>query len=82
MKQHYHTIFRPAGEGWFVGWVEEMPGTITYGRSLEQCRENLRQSLLLMVETMRDEARLGLDQSCILELLEIDVAESPPQYVH
>jgi predicted RNase H-like HicB family nuclease len=75
MKQRYHTIIKPESNGWFVGWVEEVPGTITHGRSLEECRHNLRESLQLMVETHRDEARLGLDRNCILEAIEIDVMD-------
>jgi predicted RNase H-like HicB family nuclease len=77
MIQRYHTIIRPQPNGWFVGWVEEIPGTITYGQSLKQCRANLRESLKLMVETHRDEARMCLDHSCILEAMEIEVAEEP-----
>ena len=78
MIQRYHTIIRPQPNGWYVGWVEEIPGTITYGESLEHCRDNLRESLRLMVETHRDEARMGLDPSCILGDIEIDVAEEAP----
>lgn len=77
MKQRYHTIIRPEGNGCFVGWVEEIPGTITQGRSLDECRRNLRDSLQLMVETHRDEARLALNDSCIQEAIEIDVREQP-----
>ena len=75
MKQRYHTIIKPEPNGWFVGWVEEIPGTITQGRSLDECRRNLRDSLELMVETHRDEARQALDPSCIQEAIEIDVVE-------
>lgn len=75
MIQRYHTIIRPRSNGWFVGWVEEIPGTITHGRSLDECRANLRDALQLMVETHRDEARIGVDASCILEPIEIEVAE-------
>lgn len=83
MKQRYHTIIKPESTGWFVGWVEEIPGAITHGRSLEECRENLRDSLQLMLDTHRDEARLGLDSHCILEAIEIDVAETADhQYAH
>jgi predicted RNase H-like HicB family nuclease len=77
MKQRYHTIIKPEPNGWFVGWVEEIPGTITQGRSLDECRRNLRDSLELMVETHRDEARQGLDPTCIQEAIEIDVMEPP-----
>ena len=78
MKQRYHTIIKPERNGWFVGWVEEVPGTITQGKSLDECRRNLKDSLQLMIETHRDEARLGLDASCIQESIEVDVHE--PQY--
>ena len=77
MKQRYHTIIKPEPNGWFVGWVEEIPGTITQGRSLDECRRNLRDSLELMVETHRDEARQALDPSCIQEAIEIDVFDAP-----
>ena len=79
MRQRYHTIIRPEPNGWFVGWVEEIPGTITQGRSLDECRKNLRDSLELMVETHRDEARLGMQSNCILEAIEIDVADHQQQ---
>ena len=78
MKQRYHTIIRPEANGWFVGWVEEIPGTITLGRTLQECRQNLRESLRLMLESHRDEARLGMQENCILESIEIDVQE--PQH--
>ena len=81
MIQRYHTIIKPQPNGWFVGWVEEIPGTITHGRSLDECRANLKDSLQLMVETHRDEARIGMDPSCILEPIEIDVAEDQPSVV-
>jgi predicted RNase H-like HicB family nuclease len=75
MRQRYHTIFKPVSNGSYVGWVEEIPGTITHGRSLEECRKNLREALLIMVETHRDEARLGLSPNCIQDSIEIDTEE-------
>jgi len=75
MKQRYHVIIRPESNGCYVGWVEEVPGAISQGRSLSECRQNLRESLELMVETYRDDARAGLDASCIQESIEIEVPE-------
>lgn len=73
VKQKYHTIIKPTRDGWFVGWVEEVPGTITFGNSLEDCRRNLRDALQIMLDTIRSEARIGMDESCIREMLEIEV---------
>ncbi len=77
MKQRYHTIIKPEPNGWFVGWVEEIPGAMTHAESLDECREKLRDALQLMVETHRDEARIGMDPSWIQESIEIDVHETP-----
>ena len=79
MKQRYHTIIKPQRTGWFVGWVEEVPGTITHGRSLEECRNNLKEALELMIETHRDEARQALEPSCIQESIEIESYEPQVQ---
>jgi predicted RNase H-like HicB family nuclease len=75
MKQRFHTIIKPERNGWFVGWVEEVPGTITQGKSLSECRRNLRDALELMIETHRQEARLPLDDSCIQEPIEIETSD-------
>jgi len=75
MKQRYHAIIKPESNGWYVGWVEEVPGAITRARSLSECRRKLRESLELIVETYRDDARVGLDPSCIQESIEIEVPE-------
>ena len=68
MKQRYHTIIRPAN-GWFVGWVEEIPGTITHGKSLDECRRNLRDSLQLIVETHRDGQFAVISHKATIRLL-------------
>ena len=77
MKQHYHTIIKLEDTGTYVGWVEEMPGALTHGRSLAECRQKLRDALRLMIETHRDEARLGLDDTCLQEAIEIDLGDFP-----
>ena len=80
MKQRYHTIMKPDHNGCYVGWVEEIPGALTHGRTLGECRERLRAALELMIETHRDEARIGLDPSCIQDTIEVDVPESEAQF--
>jgi len=73
MKQQYHTIIKAESNGTFVGWVEEIPGALTHGPTLDECRRRLRDSLRLMIETHRDQARLALDSSCIEESMEIEL---------
>jgi predicted RNase H-like HicB family nuclease len=78
MRQHYHTIIRPEPTGIYVGWVEEVPGTLTHGGTLEECEANLREALQLVLDTNRDEARLALNDDCIQGLIEVDVGEFSP----
>ena len=75
MRQQYHTIIEPRQDGRFVGWVEEIPGTITHGRSLPECRARLRDALELMLETRRHESRLGSSDRAIHELIDVDVSD-------
>ena len=75
MRQQYHTIIEPRDDGRFVGWVEEIPGTITHGRSLPECRARLKDALELMLETRRHESRLGTSDRAIHELIDVDVTD-------
>lgn len=81
MRQLYHTIIKRKTEKLYVGWVEEVPGTLTHGSTIDECRENLKDSLKLMIDTNRDEARLGLDDSCIMEPIEVEVEDDAPALV-
>jgi len=46
----------PASEGGgYCAFCEEIPGAITQGDTLEEARENLKDAIQLMLETMRDE---------------------------
>jgi predicted RNase H-like HicB family nuclease len=54
-------VFEQEGE-WWVGSVEELPGALTQGHTLEEARENLREAVLLILEANREVAR-RLDDS-------------------
>lgn len=46
---NWTAVFEQDGE-WWVGSVEELPGALTQGRTLEEARENLREAVLLILE--------------------------------
>jgi Uncharacterized conserved protein len=41
-------------DDWYVGYVEELPGVNTQGRTLKEVRENLREALQLIIEANRE----------------------------
>lgn len=39
--------------GWYLGWIEEISGVNTQGRTLKEVKENIREALVLVIETNR-----------------------------
>lgn len=46
-------IFEQVGE-WWLGYVEELPGANTQGKTLDEARENLREAVQLIIEVNRE----------------------------
>ena len=46
-------IFEQVGE-WWLGYVEELPGANTQGKTLDEARENLREAVELIIEANRE----------------------------
>lgn len=44
----------PDDGGGYVAYVEELPGAITEGDTLEEARENLRDAVALLIESNRE----------------------------
>ncbi len=52
----YTAIYEFDGE-WWIGYVEELPGANTQGRTLDEARENLKDAVRFLIETNREEIR-------------------------
>lgn len=52
MRNAFSAIYKKTN-GWYTGWIEEIPGVNTQGKTLKEAKENLRDALLLVVETNR-----------------------------
>ena len=39
---------------WYIGWIEEISGVNTQGRTLKECKENLKDALSLIIEVNRE----------------------------
>jgi predicted RNase H-like HicB family nuclease len=46
-------IFEQVDE-WWLGYVEELPGANTQGKTLDEARENLREAVQLIIEVNRE----------------------------
>ena len=54
MKQSrkFTAVYKKSGR-WYSGWVEEIPGVNTQGKTLSETKANLKEALLLILETNR-----------------------------
>ncbi len=56
MAASYSAVIQQNGE-WWIGWVEEVPGVNSQGRTREELLDNLRDALDEALEMNRAEAR-------------------------
>jgi len=56
IENKFTAVFEQVGE-WWIGYVEELPGANTQGKTLEEARENLKEAVQLIIEANRELAR-------------------------
>jgi len=54
--EKFTAVYEQDGK-WWIGYVEELPGTNTQGRTLAETRENLKEAVQLIIEANRELAR-------------------------
>ena len=52
MSRQFTAVYKKTGK-WYSGWIEEIPGVDTQGKTLKETKENLKDALLLILETNR-----------------------------
>lgn len=52
----FTAVFEQDG-AWWIGYVEELPGAHTQGRTPDEARENLKEATRLILDANRDLAR-------------------------
>ncbi len=46
--EKFTAVFEQDG-GWWIGYLEELPGANTQGRTLDEARENLKDAVRLLI---------------------------------
>lgn len=52
MKRQFTANYKKTGT-WYSAWIEEIPGVNTQGKTQAEAKENLKEALLLTLETNR-----------------------------
>ncbi len=61
----FTAVYKKRGS-WYLGWVEEIPGVNTQGRTLREAKENLKDALHLVIETNRALSRRELSGARVI----------------
>lgn len=70
MEQRFTAVYKKRGK-WYLGWIEEIPGVNTQGKTLKEVKENLKEALLLILETNRLVAQKEAGKKIIREPLTV-----------
>jgi predicted RNase H-like HicB family nuclease len=62
MSTNYSAVIQQDG-AWWIGWVEEVPGINSQGRTRDELLENLRDALKEAIEMNRADARAAAGSS-------------------
>ena len=52
VKHNFTAVYKKSGK-WFLGWVEEIPGANTQGKTLRETKANLLEATKLIIEANR-----------------------------
>lgn len=59
MEAKFTAIYEKRGK-WYVGYIEEIPGVNTQGRTLQETKRNLKEALRLILEANRELSRKSI----------------------
>lgn len=56
MMNQFTAVFEKHGK-WWIGYIEELPGANTQGKTLKEARTKLKEAVKLVIEANRELAR-------------------------
>lgn len=74
-KSHFrfNVVFRPEPEGGFTALVPALPGCVTYGRTLDEAREMVRDAVRGYIESLRKHKEpIPSDEDTLVASLELE----------
>ena len=74
MAHTFTAVYKKQGK-WYLGWIEEIPGVNTQGKTLKEARENLKEALYLILEVNRAMARKEISGKVVREPVSVTLNE-------
>ena len=73
MENTFTAILKKMDWG-YVGYVAELPGANTQGKTIEETRTNLKEAILMVLEANRERSFAIMDENAIREEIKIKTA--------
>ena len=70
MSRQFTAVYKKSGK-WYLGWVEEIPGVNTQGKTLKETKENLKEALLLIFSVNKMLSRSDTKGKVVREQLSV-----------
>jgi len=72
MTRQFTGLFKKSGK-WYLGWIEEIPGVNTQGKTLAEAKENLKEALSLVLETNKILSKQSIKGRTIRENISVSL---------
>jgi predicted RNase H-like HicB family nuclease len=73
----FNVVFRPEPEGGFTALVPALPGCVTYGRTLDEAREMVRDAVRGYIESLKKHKEpIPSDEDTLVTSLELEDAQA------
>ena len=72
MVKKFTAVYKKCGK-WYTGWIAEIPGANTQGKTLEETKENLKEALALILETNKSIAKELAQGEIVRESISVPV---------
>ncbi len=70
--RQFTAVYKRTGK-WYSAWIEEIPGVNTQGKTLREAKENLKEALVLVLETARSLSESGTTKNTLREPLAVSL---------
>ncbi len=70
MTNEFTAIIEQDGD-WYIGYCPEVAGANGQGRTVEACKESLREAIVLVLEERRADALRGLPEGAIRDVVKV-----------
>jgi predicted RNase H-like HicB family nuclease len=71
MSNEFSAVFEKDGD-WYIGYCLEVPGANGQGKTMDECRDSLREAIKLILEDRREDAARGVPADAVKETISVN----------